>query len=237
MKNKLKNIDVVILCGGLGKRLRPMTGEAQKTMAMVAGHHFLDILLGYLSKQGFKRVILCTGFFAQEVEEYYKKNDFGLKLEFSREPEPLGTGGAFKNAEGMINSGTFFGLNGDCFCPVDYSAVYEFHKEHNGVTTLVVAQVADSRDFGSIILDKDGAISDFLEKDASRGISYINAGIYCFEKKIFDFMPKLKKFSIETDVFPSIIKKGFYGFLTGAEFIDIGTPERFSKAQEIFKKG
>ncbi len=236
MASKLDKIDVVILCGGLGKRLRSQIGEKQKTMADVEGRPFLDIVLEYLKTQGFKRIILCVGFHAEAVEEYYKDNKLGLEIICSKEEEPLGTGGAFKNAKNCIKSEVFFGLNGDCFCPIEYERFYNFHVGRNALASIVMAKVPDSKDFGSMVIDSNCKITNFLEKDASGKINYINAGIYCFNKKIFNFMPEKKAFSIENDVFINLIGKDFYGYKVDKDFIDIGTPERFKKAQEMFRK-
>ncbi len=228
-------IDTLVLCGGLGKRLRPQIGESQKVMAEVSGHPFLDILIGYLKAQGVKRVILCAGFKAETLEEYYQSKNPGLTIEFSKEQEPLGTGGAVKHAKHFVRSNPFFVLNGDSFCPIDLNEFLNFHKFKSALATIAVSKVQSASDFGSITLGSDQEIKNFEEKAQSLE-SFVNAGVYCFNRETFDRMPAEDKFSMEEDYFPTLIGKAFYGYTTTKEFIDIGTPERYKQAQ-IFLKG
>lgn len=232
----LKNIDVVILCGGLGKRLRPQVGSNQKVMALIDGRPFLDLVLQYLAAQGFKRIILATGYKGEVVEEYYQQNPWGVAIEFSREKEPLGTGGAIKNVKGFVKASPFFVLNGDCFCAMNYQKFLNFHVKKKALATLSVSKIKNKRDFGSIILNTHSEIQGFLEKTTQNVSPVVNTGIYCFEKEIFRWMPRKKKFSIETDFFPTLVGKRFFGFRSNASFLDIGTPERYQKAQHLLKK-
>jgi len=235
----LRDLDVVILCGGMGKRLRTVTGESQKVLASVGGRPFLDILLEHLAGQGFSRVILCTGFHGEALEERYRKNTLGLDIRFSPEKEPMGTGGAIKNAQSLVKSSPFFALNGDCFCALDYHRLLAFHEERKACATLVVSQAKERKDFGSIVLGRDKKIINFEEKvekpRSQEGKSYISNGIYCFNKEIFSLMPGEEKFSIETDFFPAMVGRAFFGYEGEAPFIDIGTPERYRQAQQILK--
>ena len=233
----LKDKDVLILCGGLGKRLRSKVQDAQKVMAKVSERPFLDILLDYLAQQGFKRIILCTGYKADTVEQYYHHKKTNLLIEFSKENEPLGTGGAIKNAAPLVHSDRFFILNGDCFCALDYARLLSFHKEKKAIASLVLCRVQERKDFGSVMLGESDAIIDFLEKISESSTPYISAGIYCFNKNIFNLMPEKNQFSIEKEFFPLLVGKGFFGFKAGQEFIDIGTPERYERAESFIKKG
>src|SRR5437867_9902403 len=180
-------------------------------MAKVNDQPFLDILIKELSRQGFKRFILCTGFHAQDIENYYRKNNFGLTIEFSRENEPLGTGGAIKLARSRVKSDPFLVLNGDCYNVVDYAKLLNFHRNKKSRISMVVVAIEDGRDFGTITLDGQKRILDFKEKVKAEGIKYINAGIYCFQKDIFNLMPAQDKFSLEIDFFPKQAGKDFYG--------------------------
>jgi len=236
---KLSEIDVAILCGGLGKRLRTETKGGQKTMVSVDDQPFLDILLKYLSNQGFTRAVLCTGYHAEDVEEYYAKKDLGIEIAFSREKEPLGTGGAVKNAAKVIKSDSFFVLNGDCFCALKYQGFVDFHFEKGSMLSLVLSRLEDRKDFGTINVDDDGNILSFREKieavDPDEEV-YVNTGIYCFNKEAVSFMPEEDRFSLELDYFPKVIGKKFYGYRTDDQFIDIGTPDRLKIAQEFLRK-
>ena len=118
MTNEIEKIDAVILCGGLGKRLKAVTGETPKVMAEFEGKPFLDILLQYLKQQGIRRAVLCTGYKSQEIEDYYKNNPQGMDIVISEEKEALGTGGAVKNAQNVIKSDSFF-VSDDCWSIID----------------------------------------------------------------------------------------------------------------------
>ncbi len=234
----LAKIDMVILCGGLGTRLRSTIGQAQKTMASVGEEPFLNKVLRYLKLQGFCRIILAMGFQAQEVEAYYRKNDLGLTIEFSKEETPLGTGGAIKNAEALVLSEQFFAMNGDCFCALDYREFLKFHLTRKNIATLSVSKIDDSRDYGTIILGEKDLIKGFEEKKDVKGGGFVNIGAYCFNKEIFNMMPQ-GKFSIERDFFPLLpekLQERFSGFVVDNEFLDIGTPDRYSNAEEIIRK-
>ena len=231
----LKNIDAVILCGGLGKRLRSVIGASQKTMADFNGHPFLMFVLNHLKNQGIRRLIFCTGFKARDIENYFKRNNLGLKIEFSREKKPLGTGGALKLAKSLIQSDHFFVLNGDSFCPLSLNALSRYHMKRKALATLAVLKVNDIRDFGAVVLDRKGKITHFIEKGKVKRKLTVNAGVYCLSQKIFSLMPRRMKFSLEYDCFPDLMNKNFFGFKVRQKFFDIGTPERFKYAQTVFK--
>lgn len=234
---ELKNIDVAILCGGLGKRLRSEIGESQKVMAKIGEEPFLDVLLQDLARANFKRLILLTGYKAETIEEHYRTNNLGLTIEFSRETEPLGTGGALKNARALIQSDPFICLNGDSFCSLNYEEFLNFYSAKRADAAMVLSQRENSRDFGTITLDGAQRITSFEEKLKSRrpsGPVYVSSGVYCFSKKVFDWMPALAKFMLETDFFSNMVQKEVYGFIAQQTFVDIGTPERLKKARTIF---
>ena len=237
--SNIDNADVVILCGGLGKRLRPKIGEAQKVMAEVNQRPFLDLMLDRIQEQGFRRVILCTGFQAQEVENYYQKNPRPLTFVFSREKEPLGTGGAVQYARPLIKSNPFLVLNGDCFCPIDFHAFLRFHRAKKALASVAVSMMEDKKDFGSVLLNPSHKVVNFLEKNQESKASHVNTGIYLFQQDVFDHMPRETKFSLEYDVFPGLTHQAFWAFVVPAKFFDIGTPERYAHVQQIVgrKKG
>jgi D-glycero-alpha-D-manno-heptose 1-phosphate guanylyltransferase len=224
------NADFLILCGGLGTRLRAVT-DAPKVMAEVQGEPFLDFLLKYLIKQGAKRVILCAGYKAEEIVAYYQAKFSQIDIGFSVEKELLGTGGALKNGLPLVKSKYVFGLNGDCFTPVDYAKLLAFHQQKKAAATLVGVRIEGNKDFGTLVMNDQDEIEAFKEKFKTQDVQYISAGIYCFDKTVFDLMP-LGKFSIEYDFFPKMIGKGFFGYKVDAPFIDIGTPERFAWAKD-----
>jgi len=236
MSNSLNNIDVVILCGGLGTRLKSEIGDAQKVMTAIDDEPFLNLKIEQVKEQGVRRVVLCTGHQAQDVEDYYSKNSLGITISLSKEEEPLGTGGAIKNAQSLVQSDHFFAMNGDCFSEVDFQALLDYHLSQKSLATLVVSRVKDGKDYGGITLDSSRRIIAFEEKKTSIHEPYVNVGVYCFQREIFTYMPKEQKFSIEYDFFPTLTEKPFFGFLIDGEFLDIGTPDRLDKAKKIFKK-
>lgn len=228
----LREIDVVILCGGLGKRLRP-TFEGPKVLAKIGEKTFLDILIDNLLMHGFKNIILSVGYLKEQIKnhfncDYNKSHD--CLITFSEEEEPLGTGGALKKVKKWIISNPFMVVNGDSICKVNFRIFFEFHLEKKALLSMVLVYSNTAQDYGSVVLNESQEITDFNEKIAGKSDNLINAGIYLMGKDIFSYMPKQKKFSLEYELFPQIIKNRCYGFLTESELIDIGTPERYEKA-------
>lgn len=229
----INKLDAVILCGGLGKRLRSVVADAPKVLVKVNDRPFLDILIGHLKRQGISHIVFCTGYKADQIERYYRDNAQGLSFEFSREDRPLGTGGALKNARHFIRSNPFFVFNGDSFCGIDLNAFLDFHKSKLARASIAISQEAQGSDFGGIALDDSARVTGFREKEKGTAPRYVNAGIYCFNEDIFSFMPADEAFSLEYDFFPGLSGEGFYGFCVSQEFYDIGTPARYDKAREV----
>lgn len=227
--------DVVILAGGLGKRLNSVTGGAQKVLAKIGHQPFLEILIDYIASQGGTRFILCVGHSSDEVEEYFKDKYSDREIIFSREQTPLGTGGAIKQGLGFVQTEYFLAMNGDCFCVIDYKRLMAFHKKQKAQATLAVTLMPDARDYGTIVIAPDGAIEAFKEKQPIAAEAFINTGTYFFNREVFSLVDTPLKFSIEYDFFPHLVGKGFYAFKVENRFIDIGTPERYSWAQEHLK--
>ncbi len=232
----LSKIDFVILCGGLGKRLRSVTGSTPKVLAEVNGKPFLQILIEYIASQGGHRFILCTGYGAEAIEEHLKKAFPHLEVIFSREEEPLGTGGAIKKGVDFVESKYFIAMNGDCFCALSYEQLANFHESQKSVATIAVSKAEQMGDFGTIEFDKDNRILAFKEKVQSLESAYVNTGTYCLNRDVFSLVDMPDKFSIEYDFFPRLVGKKFLAFTVKSEFIDIGTPERYKKAQQFIKR-
>jgi D-glycero-alpha-D-manno-heptose 1-phosphate guanylyltransferase len=234
--------DVVILAGGLGKRLKSVTGGAQKVLAKIGEKPFLEILIDYIASQGAKRFILCVGHGSDEVEAYFKDKYSALEIIFSREDAPLGTGGAIKQGAGYVKTDRFLAMNGDCFCVIDYKALIAAHRGHKANATIAITKLPDVREYGSITINEKSRIVGFKEKStvgdglvSARTAGLINTGTYCLDRDVFDLIPTPQKFSIEYDFFPHLVGKGFYAFEVENRFIDIGTPERYQWAQEHLK--
>jgi NDP-sugar pyrophosphorylase family protein len=234
---RLKNIDVLILAGGLGKRLRKISRGRPKPMVRFQDTPFLDILIRHMVNFGFKRFILGIGYKANVVKAYYASRKIkGLEILFSQERKPLGTGGAVKKAKRLLKSNPFIVLNGDSFCkfkPLDF---LKFHKKKKAVVSILLKEVENGADYGKVKLDKANRIVDFNEKNSQPKSCLINVGVYVFDKKAFGLMPRAKVFSLERDFFPKLAGKNCFGYAKSKFFIDIGTPERYLKANRYFLK-
>ena len=233
----IKNTDVYILCGGLGKRLKSIAKNNPKPMVKMGGKPFLDIIIDYMAGFGFRRFILGLGYKAEIFKKYYrgfKSED--LEIEFCEEKTPLGTGGAVKKVKSLIKSNQFLVLNGDSFCKFNPLDFLKFHKHKKAIVSILLRKVLSGADFGKVKFDKLGRIIDFNEKDSHAKNCFINAGIYVFDKKVFNFMPRAKAFSLEHDFFPKLSKANCFGYTGSGFFIDIGTPQRYFKARNYFLK-
>ncbi len=231
----LSSCDVVILAGGLGKRLKDVTGGGKKFLVKIDGKPFIEILIDYIAAQGGSRFILCTGHGAQDVEAYFKEHRPDLNVVFSVEQEPLGTGGAIKQGASLVKSDYFVAMNGDCFCAMDYNAFLKNLQTRGAHASIAVTTVDDARDYGTIDVNAKTEIMAFKEKQPILQKALINTGTYCFKRNVFDLVQTPQKFSIEYDFFPHLVGRGFYAFAVENKFIDIGTPERYAWAQEHLK--
>jgi len=227
--------DVVILAGGLGKRLHSVTGGSQKVLVKIGDKPFLEILIDYIASQGGKRFILCVGHGSDDVEMYFKDKYKDREIVFSREDSPLGTGGAIKQGSVHVKTEQFLAMNGDCFCVIDYNKFIAFHQKNKAKASLAVTLMNDARDYGTIEISPSGTIEAFKEKLPQARSAFINTGTYCFDRQVFSLVENPSKFSIELDFFPHLVGKGFWAFEVENRFIDIGTPERYSWAQEHLK--
>jgi len=230
------NKDIIILCGGIGSRLQKVVSDKPKPLAQIHDKPFLEILIEYIAGFGFKRFILSAGYMGEKIREYfidYRKNE--LDIEVIIESEPLGTGGALKFSQQSIKSSSFIVMNGDSFCAVDLNSILKYHSNKSALCTLALSKIDNKADYGSVEINSNGKLISFKEKNINdTDPGYINAGIYIMENEIFDFM-KEKKFSLENDLFPSLLDESIFGFKTDEEVLDIGTPERYKRALELLK--
>ena len=228
--------DVVILAGGLGKRLHSVTGGAQKVLAKIGDQPFLEILIDYIASQGGRRFILCVGHGSEEVVAYFKNKYQDREIIFSRESTPLGTGGAIKQGSWHVKTDHFLAMNGDCFCVINYNDLIAAHKRRKANATIAITSLPDVRDYGSITVNEKNQIIAFKEKSTLVRAGLINTGTYCLSRDVFNLAQTQQKFSIENEFFPHLVGKRFYGFEVENKFIDIGTPERYQWAQEHLKE-
>ncbi|MFH1309976.1 MAG: nucleotidyltransferase family protein [Candidatus Omnitrophota bacterium] len=232
----MKNIDVVILCGGLGKRLRPVVSDRPKPMAEVNSEPFLDTVIKYAASFGFKRFIFCTGYKAEAIKNYYEGRTNSLEFVFSQEKEPLGTGGAVKNAAELIKSDPFLVMNGDSFCDLNFCDFFKFHTIKKAVFSIALSRPKNDQNSGIVVVDRDKRIVAFKEKSGAEKGNYCNAGIYFMKREIFRIMGNKEVFSLEYDMFPALVGKDCYGYYEGNDFIDIGIPRNLAKASNFIRK-
>lgn len=227
-----------ILAGGLGTRLRSKVSDTPKSMAPIAGRPFLEWQLMLLRVQGITDIVLCVGYLADKVIDYFGDGSkFGLNIDYSIEEEPLGTSGAILNASKFID-GTFLLLNGDTFFDVDYRGLLDFHETKEAMLSLSLVMAEDATRYGSVKVDITNRVKGFEEKRADiQALGYINAGVYAIEPSILDYIAPHKVVSLENDVIPTIIgREPVFGYISDGYFIDIGTPESYEEAQKFFAR-
>jgi NDP-sugar pyrophosphorylase family protein len=223
----------VVLAGGLGSRLRAVVGDRPKALAPVAGRPFLEYLLRHLADAGVREAVLCTGFGADAVAEVMGDGArFGLRLRYSREDRPLGTGGALRQAAAMLGPGPALVLNGDSLVSLPLAALCALHAGRAARATLLLARVPDCSRFGAVSIDPDGRMLRFEEKHRA-GPGLVNAGVYLVEQSVLQTIPGGREVSLEKEVFPGLIG-GLYGLVVDTELVDIGTPESLAAAQRLF---
>jgi NDP-sugar pyrophosphorylase family protein len=229
--------DVVVLCGGFGLRLRGVVGEAPKPMATIRGRPFMELLLKQLRRHGFSRVILSVGYKHEVIREYFGDEAFGLYLVYSTEMSPLGTGGALRQALDHIETDDVVVLNGDSYTNANLDALVTTYRTSDSVATVVVIP-GIRPDAGSIVVGQNGKLKNFAEKRLVPEARYLSAGIYVLDKHLIRGIPLGRKISLEEELFPQWLAKGqdIQTFVYDGQCIDIGTPERYQKAQEILNK-
>lgn len=226
-------MQAVILVGGEGTRLRPLTSGTPKPIVTFVDRPFMGFMLQWLARHGVQDVIMSCGFLATKVKEVLGDgSEFGVNLTFVEEPQPRGTAGALKYAEEHLED-RFLMLNGDVLTDVDIAAQIEQHERTGARGTLGLVPVVDPTAYGLVLCDEDGAVNGFLEKpgrDKLEGINeyLISAGIYVLEKSVLDLIPPDRNVSIETEVWPRLVGDGLYGYAShGSYWMDIGTPDRY----------
>lgn len=232
---------VIILCGGLGTRLRDALSDKPKVLAPVGGRPFLDYLLEHLGKQAFRDIILSTGYMGDAVAQFAGDGDkWDLEVQYARELEPLGTGGALRYAVEKYNVQTpFLALNGDTFFAGSLQRLVDFHiLKLNALASIALVSVKQADRYGTVLYDSNtGSVSNFVEKRVRNvGSAWINAGVYVLEPQLFKDLTK-ENVSLERDIFPGIIGKGLYGCpFEETAFLDIGTPEDYSRAEAFLNR-
>jgi len=226
--------EAMILVGGKGERLRSVINNTPKPMAEVSEKPFLEWLILFLKKKGIRRVVLCSGYMAEAIEAYFGDGTkLGVKILYSVDPFPLGTGGAIIYALNHIQSKNFLVLNGDSFCQFNLNHFYKFHLEKKAKASILLTKASDCSRFGSVNINNCDEIISFIEKSNIKCKGLINAGVYILEADLMLHFPQGQAISIEKEIFPRLIGCGLYAFTIEGVFCDIGTPESYIEACQL----
>jgi mannose-1-phosphate guanylyltransferase len=233
-------VDAVILVGGQGTRLRPLTLSAPKPMLPTAGLPFLTHLLSRIAAAGIEHVVLGTSYKANVFEgEFGDGSKLGLQIEYVVEDEPLGTGGGIANVTGRLRHDTAMVFNGDVLSGCDLRRLLDSHQANGADLTLHLVRVGDPRAFGCVPTDGDGVVTAFLEKTQDPPTDQINAGCYVFQRHVIDRIPKDRAISVEREVFPGLLSDGLKicGYVDTSYWRDMGTPEDFVRGSADLVRG
>ena len=225
--------EAIILAGGFGTRLQGVVKDLPKPMAPVNGQPFLTHILDYLIEYQYNKVILSVGYLHKKIEEYFGNQYKTLEIDYAVESEPLGTGGGILFAMSKCVTDNVLVINGDTLFKVDLDAFERFHREKEGLLSIVLREVEDVSRYGSVVIGNDNLIALFAEKMASSGRGFINGGVYLINQKLFEKYPQPQKFSFEKDLMTKFYTQElFYAMPSDGYFIDIGIPEDYARAQE-----
>ena len=232
----------LILAGGFGTRLRPLTCSRPKQLLPLAATTLIGYMVSQLQTIGIREVIIATGYGGRSLKEHLsKRTGTDVTLKFSIEPQPMGTAGAIKHAESFLrNESVFLVLNGDIVSDIDYEQLIRFHQQQNATATIGLVKVDDTNRFGVVDIANDGRILTFVEKPApgQSPSNLINAGCYVLDASVLDAIPPHQEVSIEKEIFPKLCQSTqVYGWVHSGFWIDTGTPAAFIKAHQTVLAG
>src|SRR5690349_21587361 len=222
-------MQALILVGGEGTRLRPLTSTVPKPVVPLVDRPFIAFMLEWLRGHGVDDVVISCGFLAAGVHNVLGDGSaYGMRLRYVEEPKPLGTGGAVKFAEELLDE-RFLMLNGDVLTDIDLTAQLEQHERTGARATLALVPVEDPSAYGLVRVNDDASVREFVEKPSADQIdtNTISAGAYVLERSVLDLLKPGAPASIERDVFPRLVGDGLYGYVDNGYWMDIGTPERY----------
>lgn len=224
----------ILLVGGMGTRLLPLTLKTPKPMLQVAGVPFTEHQIRKAADAGIAEIVLATSYKSELFEPYFGNGErFGIKIKYAVEKSALGTGGGIRNAANLLaDCDQVVIFNGDVLSGHDLTGQLEFHKKHQADITLYLTQVEDARAYGCVELLENKQVKSFLEKMENPISNLINAGCYIFNRQIIDQIPQDKVVSVERDTFPNLLANNakVFGYLDNAYWLDIGTPAALVKA-------
>ncbi|MFI5101255.1 MAG: sugar phosphate nucleotidyltransferase, partial [Actinomycetes bacterium] len=232
----------VVMAGGEGTRLRPMTASMPKPLLPVVNRPIMEHVLRLLRRHGMTDVVVTVQFLASLVRNYFGDGEeLGMTLQYATEEEPLGTAGSVKNAEEALADDTFLVISGDALTDIDLTSLIAFHKERKALVTVCLTRVPDPLEFGITIVDEDSRVQRFLEKPTWGQVfsDTVNTGIYVMEPEIFDYVKTGGPVDWSADVFPQLIEEGrpVFGYVAEGYWEDVGTLESYHKAQADVLEG
>jgi mannose-1-phosphate guanylyltransferase len=231
MSEQMPAVRTFILAGGLGTRLRPVSGARPKGMMPVGGQPFLERLIERLAAQHLSDIVLCLGYGAADISAYFNAHPIPhVRLRYSAEAEPRGTAGALRVAEPYWTDENLI-LNGDTELRFEFGAFYEYHRKPLADVTIGVVPVPDASGFGRVRSTDDGRVMEFMEKDELPYPGLVNAGIYLATRSALGAIPVRREVSIEKEWIPTLLREGLpvYACPIAEEFIDFGTPENYRR--------
>jgi mannose-1-phosphate guanylyltransferase len=224
----------ILLVGGFGTRLMPLTKNTPKPMLTVAGIPVTEHQLNMAKAAGITRIVLATSYLAELFTPYFGDGSkWGMQIQYAVEKSPLGTGGAIRNAAKLIDSSeSIVILNGDVLSSHNLAEQIRQHEAHDADVTLHLTKVDDARAYGSVPTDPNGRVSAFLEKMENPVTNQINAGCYVFNPRILESIPLDTVVSVERETFPALVASGaaVYGYIESSYWVDIGTPHALMNA-------
>jgi mannose-1-phosphate guanylyltransferase len=228
-------VKALLLAGGFGTRLRPLTFTRPKHLLPIANRPHVEHLFDLLLRHGIEDVVLATSYLAEAFAETVRAaRARGLSVEVTHEREPLGTAGAIKNAQPSVGDARFVVFNGDVLTDLDLSAVLAFHRSRSAEATIVLTPVEDPSAYGVVPTGDDGRVLGFVEKPSPEEATtnLINAGVYVFEPSILERVPSGRVWSAERQLFPGLVAEGapLFALGTDAYWMDIGTPQKYLEA-------
>jgi mannose-1-phosphate guanylyltransferase len=225
-------VQALILVGGEGTRLRPLTNTTPKPVLPLVNRPFITYMIEWLAAHGFTEVVLSCMFLAGDIRRVVGEREWkGTRLHYVEEPEPRGTAGAVKFAEGVLGE-RFAVLNGDILADFDVGALWRGHEQTAARATISLIEVDDPSAYGLVLTDGEGRVTEFVEKPdhTPPGGAFVNAGAYVLERSVLDLIPADRPVSFEREVFPALVGDGLWGFRAEGYWLDIGTPERYLAA-------
>ncbi|MDI2129708.1 mannose-1-phosphate guanyltransferase [Yinghuangia seranimata] len=226
----------VVMAGGEGTRLRPMTSSMPKPLLPVVNRPIMEHVLRLLKRHGFSETVVTVQFLASLVRNYFGDGEeLGMSLTYANEETPLGTAGSVKNAEEALRDDTFLVISGDALTDFDLTELVEYHRAKGAMVTVCLTRVPDPVEFGITIIDEEGRVDRFLEKPTWGQVfsDTVNTGIYVMEPEVFDYVAPGVSVDWSGDVFPKLLEEGkpIYGYVAEGYWEDVGTHESYVKAQ------